>query len=423
MKVKKFVVDSMPDAMKKIRSELGQNAMILNTKKVKTGGFFGLFGRRQIEVIAAVDPNRIQLSQNRAPSSQPKFVTENTSQQTKQTRINDPDSRVHENEKLHEKRVDQAKHKNDEDRDDVMKELQSMKKLMMKVMVGDHSEEHTPKALSKWIARLRDQECDEEVIQFIVEKLMQKMDSLDNVSEHEIQTELLCVIENMVQKGTIVNERQPKSVKIVNLFGPTGVGKTTTIAKLAAEQVLKQKWKVGMLTTDTYRIAAVEQLKTYANILNIPLEVVYSPSDIEKSIDRLKECDLIYMDTAGRNYKDIQYISEVKKYLSIPVKNENVLVLSLTAKPTDIKYIVDNFRSVEVDRLIFTKLDETTSYGTILNVVYHYPYSLSYITNGQSVPEDIMKVNPKRIAKYILGVDANDGGSSPTIERISAETN
>ncbi|WP_318507775.1 hypothetical protein [Bacillus sp. T3] len=207
---------------------------------------------------------------------------------------------------------------------------------------------------------------------------------------------------------------------MINIIGPTGVGKTTSIAKLATEQVLKQKRRVAMITTDVYRIAAVEQLKTYAGILNVPIEVVRSAEELKLVLTKLEHYDLIYMDTTGRNYKDAAYRKSISEYLDHPFENDNYLVLSMTTKYEDMEHLLTEFIDSPINKLILTKFDETTSCGSILNIAYKYPYQLVYITNGQSVPEDIIAFDAKLLTRYLLGEEKNNDGSSTIPSRIYA---
>ncbi|SEF58375.1 flagellar biosynthesis protein FlhF [Paenibacillus sp. UNC499MF] len=190
--------------------------------------------------------------------------------------------------------------------------------------------------------------------------------------------------------------------KIVHIVGPTGVGKTTTIAKLAADQVLKQRRKVGLITSDTYRIAAIEQLRTYANILDVPVEVVFSPADLTRALHNLREADVIFMDTAGRNFRNEMYVSELNTLIRHQGPSETILVLSLTSKYSDMKAITANFSKFKVDKVLFTKMDETYSYGAMLNLLDEFPIRLSYVTDGQNVPDDIMVADENRIVDAVL---------------------
>lgn len=158
-----------------------------------------------------------------------------------------------------------------------------------------------------------------------------------------------------------------------------------------------------MITTDVYRIAAVEQLKTYAGILNVPIEVVKSVDELGQAIEKLEHYDLIYMDTTGRNYKEVKYRESISEFINHPQKSDNYLVLSLTTKFEDMEILLVEFLDSPIKKLILTKFDETTTYGSILNIAYKYPYQLAYITNGQSVPEDITVIDPSLIARYLIG--------------------
>lgn len=177
--------------------------------------------------------------------------------------------------------------------------------------------------------------------------------------------------------------------KYINVLGPTGVGKTTTIAKMAARCVLEKKKKIGFITTDTYRIAAIEQLKTYANLLQAPVEIVYNASDYQQAIEKFANLDLVFIDTAGRNYKEAKYVNDLKKIIDFNEEVESFLVLSLTSKESDMEAIIRQFDGFQIGKFIFTKVDETNSIGTMYNLMIKYNKGLAYYTNGQEVPEDI----------------------------------
>ena len=194
--------------------------------------------------------------------------------------------------------------------------------------------------------------------------------------------------------------------KYVNVLGPTGVGKTTTIAKIAARALLEHKKKVGFITTDTYRIAAIEQLRTYANLLQAPVEVVYDKQDFKEAIAKMKDLDVVFIDTAGRNYKESKYVDDVKNLIDFDLDMESYLVLSVTSKEEDMKTIVDKFTSFPIGKFIFTKVDETSSVGPIFNLMKQYGKGVAYYTDGQEVPEDISEATLKKLIDLLLaGVD------------------
>ncbi|MDT2264619.1 AAA family ATPase [Paenibacillus larvae] len=189
---------------------------------------------------------------------------------------------------------------------------------------------------------------------------------------------------------------------MIHFVGPTGVGKTTTIAKLAAEQVLKHHKKAGFITSDTYRISAVEQLRTYANILGVPLEVVFSPQNLPRAFEALQDVDVIFMDTAGRNFRKELAVSELNALLQSCGETETYLVLSLTTKYEDIRVITENFIKFGVDKVLFTKMDETATYGTLVNLKRDFQLPFSYLTDGQNVPDDITLADEDKIVELLL---------------------
>ena len=197
----------------------------------------------------------------------------------------------------------------------------------------------------------------------------------------------------------------PGRRKVVALIGPTGVGKTTTIAKLAANFRLRDGIRMGLVTVDTYRIAAVEQLRTYAEIIDLPMKVVTSPQEMRRALDELSDLDLVLIDTAGRSPRDELKIQEVKSMLTEADVDEVHLVMSLTASVRSIKMTCDQFKPVGPTALILTKLDEAAGMGSLLSVARQVHIPVSYLTTGQDVPEDIEPASAARMARLVLGQD------------------
>ena len=196
------------------------------------------------------------------------------------------------------------------------------------------------------------------------------------------------------------------SPKFIFFIGPTGVGKTTTIAKIASRFCLDEKRKIAMLTCDTYRIAAAEQLRTYANILEIPFKIIYTPEEMKEAAVQFKEYDYIFVDTAGHSFQNEEQKEAVKNFVhSVDevAETDTYLVVSATTKYRDLERIADSYRSVAEYKLIFTKLDETTTLGSLFNLHLHTGAPLSYVTCGQNVPDDIEKFNPQKTVKNLLG--------------------
>lgn len=413
MKTKKIIAESMPLALKMVRQQLGDNAIIVNTKTIKTGGIFGLFSKQKFEVTAYSTENEDTLAK-------PVF-----SMDLKEKRKAAPFNSLSKD----EEKGPSVFHKNPQKLYDyysqpsikavenkpaappkpasaegpLLDELQDMKKLMMSFLLGDKEGKSMPPGMAKWVTCLKKQGVDEEVVEYIVSSIFKKYDSLDGLEESVLKKDIFTIVQDILAKRIPETNRIPDRTRMINIIGPTGVGKTTSIAKLATEQVLKQKRKVAMITTDVYRIAAVEQLKTYAGILNVPIEVVRSGDELEAALKKLENYDLIYMDTTGRNYKEAKNRESINEFLKHPLTSENYLALSLTTKFEDLQGLLEEFLESPVKKLILTKFDETSSYGSILNIAYKYPYQLAYITNGQSVPEDITTIDAALLTGYLLG--------------------
>jgi flagellar biosynthesis protein FlhF len=195
-------------------------------------------------------------------------------------------------------------------------------------------------------------------------------------------------------------------VKLVFFIGPTGVGKTTTIAKIASKFRVEEKKKIALVTADTYRIAAAEQLRTYANILEVPFRVIYTVEELEKAQEDFRDCDYLLVDTAGHSHQNTTQKDNMSHFIHFmdgKVEKEVFLVLSATTKYRDLVSITDSYKEMADYKLIFTKLDETTTLGSLLNLRLYTGASLSYVTCGQNVPDDIEEFNPQKTVKRLLG--------------------
>ena len=378
----------MTEAMKQIRAELGNDAVILNSKIAHTGGFLGLFKKRTIEVIAAVDP--------KPKYQQMPMVKQKQIQSSKVKQSDGASKRVLENMK-----VEDPKSSNE-----IIKELNELKLLLKNIPAGTGSSAAPsyPATLQLMDKLLKEQEIEPAIQESILNSLLEKWyveganASIEQVYSW-LEKEMINRISNISFGGLSFSK------KYINVVGPTGVGKTTTLAKIAAECVITHKKKVAFITTDTYRIAAIDQLKTYAKILNVPLEVCYTIDDFKKAVQTFSDFDLVLIDTAGRNFRNKQYVDDLKKVIDFDHDMETYLVLSLTSKQRDMEDIFTQFSSIEIDKFIFTKADETSSYGAMYNMITKYNKGVAYMTNGQNVPDDMVAVNPNSIAKSIIGVE------------------
>lgn len=395
MRLKTYIVDNMSDAMLLIKKDLGLDALILNTKKVKTGGFLGFFKKEKIEVIAAaeVKPKEKpkELDSYRVASSKP--VKEAVAVME---RIEVKSEPVH----IHSPIPQSEKKSTAPESLELMNELKNIKQFMMQVIQDDR----LPEVLKPVHRQLMGQQLTSEILSEINAKLMLMIGQNPDYTSDQVKNLARKEIIEMINKHK--KPLEEKNAEIICFIGPTGVGKTTTIAKIAADYMLREEKTVGLITSDTYRIAAVEQLRTYANILNIPIKVVESAKELTEAIHELSQCDIILMDTAGRNYQQKEYIEELEQLLPDKSKIQINLVLSLTSKYEDMRKIIDNFKTVDMDQLLLTKQDETSTYGSIVNLIHDYSIPIHYITNGQNVPNDILTVTPELIANFLLGEDA-----------------
>jgi flagellar biosynthesis protein FlhF len=363
MKVKKFIAPNMQEAMKKIKDELGHDAVILNSKVVHTGGVFGLFMKKKIEVIAGRDPDpRIRRSHLKPELVKAEPVAAN---------------------KFHHEQS-------------LISEVLELKNLVKSLSINEQ-QKGLPPHLIKLNQFLQDKEIG----------LASRSDILSELpndvfwqSPPEFHSEVIKVMEKKMDHLAFGGISYQK--KYINVVGPTGVGKTTTLAKLAAESMLKNHKKIAFITTDTYRIAAIEQIKTYANILNAPLAVCYSIEDFQRAKEKFEDKDMVFIDTAGRNFRNRQLVNDLEKLIDFTEEMETFLVLSVTSKLNDMLEIHDNFSSIHIDKIIFTKLDETNTKGSMYDFILSAEKGVAYMTNGQNVPDDIQIAAVKLTAEEIL---------------------
>ncbi|MBU8906994.1 flagellar biosynthesis protein FlhF [Desertibacillus haloalkaliphilus] len=391
MKVKKYVASSMAEAMQKIRHELGNEAVILNSKEIETGGFLGFFTKKNIEVIAAIDKTPT-IKKPERPRERPS-PSEQLVREKRQTPPTTPKRPV---------RLE----KNESELISEINELKNIVKGM--TQSGREGSEEYPPLLQEWNDWLISQDVTHTIRLHVMKALLKKwyIAEDEGVTKANVDTWFQQTLSEMISGLDMGGIRFNK--KFVNIVGPTGVGKTTTIAKIAAHCVLKKEKRVALITTDTYRIAAVEQLKTYAKILNVPIEVAYSIDDFKAAKEKFSSYDLVLVDSAGRNFRNQLYIDELKKVIDFTDEMDTYLTLSLTSKYTDMKAIYEQFSLISIDKVIFTKKDETASYGALLNLLVDYNVGVAYITTGQNVPDDIIEASKEGVIAMLYEVDNHE---------------
>lgn len=418
MVIKKYIAKTEQDAIDMARDELGSDAVIMNVKKTEPKGISKLFRKASVEVTAAVDEVLPESLQEDSP-----FPDFEKLQQAIESQdfAPAPDSKVARAEARKEElilknnliRDEEEPESEEEDEEDknsnaIEQKLSNLQNLLEKQMSATKEEEESQELdqTQAYLQLIRTQMMDNEVEAAYVEQIIEdiqgglnKDTSLDNV--------LSSVYQKIVLKigPTQLIDIHSEKTKYIFFIGPTGVGKTTTIAKIASTLKLSKKVKVALITSDTYRIAAVEQLKTYANILGIPLKVVYSSDEMEKTMEELENYDLVLIDTAGRSHNNQEQKEDIHRLLDTveEADREVFLVMSATTKYKDLVKISQSYSEITKYNLIFTKLDETDAIGNVFNIRMLTGAPLSYMTWGQNVPDDIGKVDAQKMAKQLLG--------------------
>ena len=356
---------TMREALAQVRRDLGGHAVILNTREVRGRRLFGLGRRAMIEVTAAdqAPPGVSHGASEVAPSAPPAPLDERLG-------------------RLHE----------------------AVAGLSRDGHLG-HLLPDLPGELVPTYATLLEAEVPEILARRLVRHVAERLEPDEAHRPEAMADALRDAVESCLPIAPPIGV-VPGVRKIVALVGPTGVGKTTTVAKLAANFKLVHGLRPGLVTVDTFRIAAVEQLRTYAEIIDLPLAVANSPAEMQEAIDSLGDVDLVLIDTAGRSPRDEVKIRELADFLAEARPDEVHLVLSATSGERSLRAAVDRFAVVRADRLILTKLDEADGLGGVLAVIGQADRPVSYLTTGQAVPDDIEPADRSRLAALILGQEA-----------------
>ena len=397
MTIKKFSGKTKEEAIAKAKAEFGEGAVVMNVKEVKPSGFFQFFKGVTYEVTAAIEEKDKYVGINLAADE--KITLPPISQQTAKM------SSV----KL---QIAEPVAASTVSSEDIEKRLESISNMIEKKFQAQEDKESTEKMVQnsenfKFMKILYRTLLDNEVDEKYVNQILEEAEKIAN-SNNSVDVVLSNVYQKMILKFGEPNciDTEGKKPKIIFFIGPTGVGKTTTIAKIASKYKVDQDRKVAFLTADTYRIAATEQLHIYANILDAPMSIVYSAQELNQAIAKVSDNDLIFVDTAGFSHRNETQRMDTKNLidgLDEQYEREIFLVLSATTKYKDLLEIVDSYREIAEYKLIFTKLDETSSYGNLLNIRLYSGADLSYMANGQNVPDDIEEFNAQMIVKQLLG--------------------
>ncbi len=403
MIIKKFQAETEKEAILMAKEELGKDAIVTNIKTIKPKGIYKFFRPSQVEITAAVD-DTVNYEEDSLLSSFQKLIMENSNKQIDAQKERVIDQQTDKDENLF---VDVKSTYSTE----IEKRLDNLQNLIEKQIKPTQEKENPPVEEERvneneYIKLIYKQmlinEVDEKFANQIINEIegtLQKGASVDNVLTSIYQK----IVLKLGQPETI--ELGDKKPKFVFFIGPTGVGKTTTIAKIASGFKMNKNTKMALVTSDTYRIAAVEQLRIYANILGVPLKVIYSAEEMSQSKEEFEDYDIVLIDTAGRSHKNTEQKDDLEALLSTidDSMKEIYLVLSATTKYKDLVRITETYSTIANYRIIFTKLDETICMGNILNVKMMTDSPLSYAAWGQNVPNDIGRLDAQFVAKKLLG--------------------
>ncbi|MBI2371822.1 MAG: flagellar biosynthesis protein FlhF [Deltaproteobacteria bacterium] len=404
----------MAEAIRQIKAELGPDAVILSTRQIRRGGgAFGLFGRSFVEVTAATNDAAITPERARAfartlmerertlreegPPLRPRAETAEEAPARQPAAVEPgPPPRPE------APSVDAAAFQ------ELRREVAELKALLCafqaRVSPGATPGGEGPLALL--YGELRAQGVEEALARALIERLqgeagLLRLDSPERARARLAQHLMAMIrIDDQLLGG-------PGMRRLAAFVGPTGVGKTTTIAKLAARAALEGRARVALVTLDTYRVAAVEQLRTYARILNLPVDVVTNGAELRRAVAAHSDKDVVLIDTAGRSPRDEGRMAELQEWLDAEPRPEVHLVVSATTQGSDLDEITRRFGALGVDRLLFTKLDEGTAFGGILNQAARTGLPISYFATGQRVPEDLELASAERLADLVLHLSRN----------------
>lgn len=385
MLIKKFQANTNAEAIMLAMEELGKDAIIMSVKNINPRGIYKLFKKPTVEVTAAIDDSISADDRRQKERKQsgifPELVQESEKEEKKSESTQQLEQKLESLQNIIEKQIQEKPVKEIEDKLNDDKNLECLKLIYNQLTANEVDEVFANQIISEIEQTLKKDAPINQILSAIYQKIVLKLGPSESM------------------------EFSGNTTRFVFFIGPTGVGKTTTIAKIASSLVMEKKKKVAFVTSDTYRIAAVEQLRTYANILDVPMRVIYDAEEMKTVREELKNFDVVLVDTAGRSHKNREQRDDIERLiLSVPEEEREIyLVLSVTTKYKDLLKITETYAQISDYRLVFTKLDETACLGNILNIRMSTGASLSYTTFGQNVPDDISRTDAQLIAKQLLG--------------------
>ena len=417
MIIKKFVGKTEAEAVETAKKELGTNVVVMNVKNVKRSGLFAFLKPQLVEVTVALEEDNANDAAVGAEMKEMKAAV-SAINNVVVSRMNNVDAEVSKTPVITGTPIIAPEPARKQETHVIEEKLDSLQSLLEQQLQKpeedkdkekkEHTEDEKEVSETDMFMKLLyqtmlDNEVDDKYAKQVIEEI-EKINKPNAPFDYALSNTYQKLILKFGKASGI--SPSEKGVKVIFFIGPTGVGKTTTIAKIASRFHVDEKKKVALLTADTYRIAAAEQLRTYANILEVPFQVIYTVEEIERALTDFKDYDYILVDTAGHSHQNTTQKENMSKFIhSVDglAEKEVFLVLSATTKYRDLISIADAYKEMADYKLIFTKLDETTTLGNLLNLKLYTGSPLSYVTCGQNVPDDIEDFNPQKTVKRLLG--------------------
>ena len=407
MLVKRYHANDMQQAMDTVTKELGSDAVILSSSKVRKKGIKNLFSKPVLEVMVAYDPKATPSAKKRGTiSTTPSSVAVSAYTQDALSGGGGIGGGDGYNVGPHGKKPFES-HSDQVDRldkridsiDNMLSEFLDKFSYVKRDITYDY-----PEDIQELLQRMIESQVREELAHSLAKEADLMLRRQQGTNASEILEHL--ILEKIGKSAPIQHKKFTQ--KVILVIGPTGVGKTTSIVKLSAEFSVKQRKKVGIINTDTFRIGAQEQLQTYADILDVPLQIVYQLEELDETMAALSERDIIFIDTAGKKPSDEQHREDLLDIIK-RVKPEDILLcISATTSYAAIKEIIDAYSFLGDYKLLMTKVDETKFRGNMLNVCWYAQKPLAYVTTGQNVPDDIEILNPEAVTKEIINIEKSD---------------
>lgn len=407
MRIKKFVGHTLKEATDLMKRELGSDAIVISSRKITKGGPLNLFGRDVFEITGAIDdvvPGQPNSYRNRqAPQGFQQHLGRSVQDMEEQDtlaglrKIAAQYERGGQDDRRPLRRLQEAGEMVDlrSDMEDVKGTLKAIVEHLKYSRMPA-----LPDTLQKAFGRLVQHEVEEQLAVDVIQTVLARSNQDQMGNKQYLERQIVAALAGLVPQAGPERPRKKKS-RIIALVGPTGVGKTTTIAKLAAIHKLVNGQDVGLVSADTYRIGAIEQLRTFAGIADIPMEVVYKPSEMQAALRKFRTKDIVFVDTVGRSQRSRKELNDLAKFVTAADPDETHLVVNASTNLRTAEDIVDQFKVVKPTRLLFSKLDEAVTYGPLLSLVHRHHIPLSYVTTGQAVPDDIRTVDAAQFAAMV----------------------